>query len=1093
MTDLDHNCNVPIEGTEMNKTRQCQGNAKAFDFNAFCAFCKANGMALVDEFGNLTVQGRAVMESSNCIVAAGAGSGKTTVLSFRFLRMVAQGISPERILTITFTKKATAEMKGRIFELLKKGHGAGLVSNAAMAGFSNVSISTVDSFCAEVVRASAVHQGLPANFGIMDDDDLSDMSRIIVRKVLNSHYNEPAVKRLYSYFSVENIESVFLDLAQRHLNIAKPIDIDSCMSELIGMLDAEIKELKDERLSAEHPYNRPKKKEQFYMDALSDCDFMKDYYGLVREYEDELFSRKRACGQLSFNDVMQLAICILRDEVNVRDSFKSRFDSIMVDEFQDNNDDYRKLIYLLSEKSYEQGAVRSYDGQGIPTLGSLCQDKVFLVGDEKQSIYRFRGADVSVFKRLSSELCQEPIELRKNWRSEPSIIHFCNHVFPSVMECQDSADYEASYTPLEPRSPLIPKGRIVLLHPEVCSEDKDDSRSNVEREANVVAHFIKDMCSQGSGFLVPDDADKSVLRPPRPNEVGLLLKVGSHQAVFEKALTSCGVPYTVSEARSLVSDSVANDLYSALQACVYTYDRIHYASYLKSPFCSFTDRDLQVLFSKDDSKRHEGLSMELSKRLERADSNLAGLFDVCSKGSICKALEFMWFDMGYRDYMMSRTLNRPYADHFDYLYALGADFDAKGRNMVEFLDYLRPLLGAGCSKTKELSVFKEDVSGVQIMTIHKSKGLAFKVVVVADMQSGANGRGFGFQPKNFKHGDNVFLAYRRESNKAGASIKNPIKDIMSCDESSMENAEAKRVLYVAATRARHHLVFSGYIDLDNPNDRKRTPLHPDPDKNNSLLTYLLHSVDYGSDEWSGGLKGDGFELEEISMKPCFKALEIVDRDANFYRTAFDGAAVPVFKDGIPSRAVTQMEIHMDETPFNDDVQGSFGAMDGERRRLPSIASDPVIAKYECNKAFGTLVHKVIEDSIKGCSSNLSDFIPEKADEKEKTLLLADAKRMAKDFMEGELFRMLDGMALMSEKSFVSFDGGSFIEGTIDLLAVGGDSVYVIDFKTDSTCLANDHRMQLGQYARAASSMYPGRTVKAFVCYLRDVEAYLELA
>ena len=81
-----------------------------FDFQRFSAFCSRNGMNLLDPKGDLTVQGQAVMETSNCVVAAGAGSGKTTVLSFRFLRMVAQGISPEHILTITFTKKATAEM-----------------------------------------------------------------------------------------------------------------------------------------------------------------------------------------------------------------------------------------------------------------------------------------------------------------------------------------------------------------------------------------------------------------------------------------------------------------------------------------------------------------------------------------------------------------------------------------------------------------------------------------------------------------------------------------------------------------------------------------------------------------------------------------------------------------------------------------------------------------------------------------------------------------------------------------------------------------------------------------------------------------------
>jgi len=1079
-------------------------DSKKFDslkFNAFANFCRENGVELLETSGErkgeLTVQGQAVMEESNCIVAAGAGSGKTTVLSFRFLRMVAQGVSPERILTITFTKKATAEMKSRIYMLLQKGYKCGLVSDADMAKFTEVSISTVDSFCSEIVRSSAVHQGVPADFRIMDDEDLETISSSIIRALLNKHYNEPVIQHLYSLFSVENIESIFLDLARSHLNITKPIDIEHCIKALNAMLEEKRLELEEKRLNAQKVRKQPTKEESFYIKAIEDIPFMEDYYRLVSEYETELFSRKRASGVLSFNDVMQLAIKILREEIPTRDRFKTRFDSVMIDEFQDNNDDYRKLLYLLCEKTYREGAIRAYDNEGIPTLDSLSPCKIFLVGDEKQSIYRFRGADVSVFKRLSMEICNAPIELRKNWRSEPSIIHFCNHVFPAVMDfsvitsttasTQVRESYEATYLPLEPRTALIEKSHIVLLHPNLSNEQATLEHSSIESEANVVAQFIEKICSSNSTFLVPDDNNKTLLRPPYPNEIGLLLKVGSHQSIFEKALTAKGIPYSVSEARSLVSDSVANDFYSALQASVYSYDAISYAAYLKSPFCSLSDSDLE-----DYLKDTEKDSNVANVAIEIANANLEKLSQVSSGGSICKTLEYLWYDMGYRDYMLARSLNRPYAEHFDYLYALAVDFDSKKLSLVAFLDYLRPLLGRGSSKTKEVTVFKEQISGVQIMTVHKSKGLAFKVVIVADMHSGARGPS-GFQPNNFKLGDDVFMSYE-PSGEISGSVKNPVKEIFKPIEKSMDNAETKRILYVAATRARYHLVFSGCID-------EKTPLVTDPEKSNSMLTYLLNAIGYNPNKENNSLLGNGFELEDLCLEPHFEIPIPNDKDKDYYKPIFDSATIQTLPRGIKSIAVTQIENEIEnEIENGESIEGEFK----ERKRLPSIESDKIIAENKLNTDFGTLVHFLIENRIKGMNENLEDLnsmlppqlankLSTKLASKEQQLLLNDAKKMADAFMHSCLYEKIKGYELLSEKRFLMFDGNSFIEGAIDLLALGAKEAFIIDFKTNSTCLPNDHKVQLLQYAKAVKSMYPQKKVKSFVCYLRDIDNYLEIS
>ncbi len=1109
-------------------------------FQTFVNFCNDNGIQLLEPILQpndltgikLTPQGQAVMEDKNCIVAAGAGSGKTTVLSFRFIRMVAQGISPERILTITFTKKATAEMKSRIYLLLQKAHKAGLVSDKDISKFAEVTISTVDSFCSEIVRSSAVHQGVPSNFRIQDDSELEELSNTIVHELLRKHHNEAIVQYLYSLFSVENLEAIFLDLARNFLNITKPIDIQNCQDTLQTLISNHIKELEMQRLNKAHARKQPSQDEIFYQNALEHIPLMHDYYELVSEYENTLFSRKREAGVLSFNDVMQLAIKILKEENSTRDYFKTKFDSVMIDEFQDNNDDYRKLLYLLCEIQYKDNEIRKTDHEGIPTLDSLSPCKIFLVGDEKQSIYKFRGADVSVFKRLSNEICQKPIELSKNWRSEPSIIHFCNHIFPTIMETAQNVDpnnlqetnievpsetsitvksqYEASYRPLEARNASIEQSHITLLHPNLSEEILKEHKA-IECEANVVSQFIEKICSKESTYLVPDDNDKTLLRPPYPNEIGLLLKVGSHQAVFEKALTAKSIPYTVSEARSLGLDSVANDFYSALQSCVYSYDKISFVSYLKSPFCSFTDKEIQEALALENSSNVSDISNtsdnsnnEKLEKLEKAKEKLKKLASILANGSICKTLDYMWYDMGYRAYMLSKPLNRPYLDHFDYLYAIAVDFDSKEKSSIEFLDYLRTLLGYNGNKTKEVTVFKESISGVQIMTVHKSKGLAFKIVIVADMHSGARKPG-GFSPNNCKIGDNVFLSYEKSTD-SKKTPQNPIKKILEPLEKSMDNAETKRILYVAATRAKYHLIFSGCIS-------DKVSLTPEQDSNNSMLTYLLHSISYDPNNETNNIIEKNFMLEDLTLEPVFETIKNVNQTKEYYKNLFDLAHVQNLPAGIKSVAVTQLE----------NFQDKNFKLTSSRKRLPGLDSDPIIARLNCNTHFGTLVHKIIENKIKKIEDStenniiLEKILPQKSTEEEKEILLKDAKKLALSFINSSLYKKIQNMSLMSEKHFLLFDGSSFVEGAIDLLAIGKDEIYVIDFKTDLTCSPNDHKIQLSQYVKAVSSMKistlndtpsdtPNDTqnstqnpnnpcskkVRAFVLYLRDVENYIEL-
>ena len=1104
----------------------------------FFKFCEDHGMKLKESDGSLTVQGQAVMETNNCVVAAGAGSGKTTVLSYRFLRMVACGTSPERILTITFTKKATAEMKGRIYALLQKGHEEGLVSDQAMKKFSEVTISTVDSFCSEIVRRDAVHQGVPVDFRIQDKDDFEAMSNAIVDGLLKKYKSLIAVKKLHTYLKVDDVEAIFRDIGYKFLNIAKPFT-DDAIKECLTATQQIIAQAQEKIVPTLKLTRKDDREYKELLDISNNNDNIQVLgllYKLVQEYEQEIFNAKRAAGVLSFGDVMQLAIKILKENSSVRDFYKAKFDNIMIDEFQDNNDDYRKLLYLLSEKLDSHVC----DDEGIPVKDNLCQNKIFLVGDEKQSIYKFRGADVTVFKRLCNELCPEPIQLKRNWRSEPAIINFCNETFPRIMETSssqstnNSTSFEANYLALETR-PATPglQSRIVFLHPDLgvkgsdYDENSDEAEfENREAEANVLAAFIKDICSPNCSygpFLVPDDKEKDsegnpVLRPPRPNEIGLLFKVGSHQALFEQALTAQHIPYTVTEARSLMKGNLVCDFYNALQYCVFPYDKISFAAYLKSPFCSLKDDEIEQILNykwpPEVKKKGEEPSQSetkplvlpeaLTAQLKDAEERLENLKDVIATGSICKVVDYLWYDMGYRDYMLSKELNRSYLDDFDNLYTIAVDYDTNGESLVSFLDYLRPLLNS-TDKIEMDSVFKEKIDGVQIMTIHKSKGLAFKVVIVADMQSGARDPG-GTQPENVIKDGKLFMRYVDNTSKE--EFKNPIYKIDETERNAKENAEAKRILYVAETRAKYHLIFSGAVakKVTKKNPKSAPEIKTDPrfreneeGKRNCILTYLMQSINAEAEKDDLSFSGNDFKFEDICVKPKDVEYTSTDKPKAYYKQIFDSAVVPSLEPSIPRISVTHAEDNATAVDSAKPEQTIAPKQAVTRKKLPSLACDAIVREHNFATGFGTLAHKIIEDNLKG----LQDQIPADVDkilsddnqsftEQEKESILSCANQLASSFLNGRLYAQIKDMKLMSEKSFLLFNGSAYVEGVIDLLAMGDKDAYIIDFKTDSTMAEEDHKFQLDQYVKAVQSVYPDKTIHAYVCYLRDNCLYYEM-
>ena len=244
--------------------------------------------------------------------------------------------------------------------------------------------------------------------------------------------------------------------------------------------------------------------------AFTERELRADLHDLLGSFQKAFHEKKRAAGLVSFADVARMAVIALRDNPSLREHYKGRFRFIMIDEFQDNNHLQKELLFLLAEK-------RTLSLDRVPGPAELEPDKLFFVGDEKQSIYGFRGAEVDVFKTLQRELAAQGgsvVSLSRNYRSRPGLIAFFNRLFARVME-KPEEDFEAGFEAL---TPAVPPGRnppeVTLFYKYAadCDPEEGDGREfdDAESEAFAIASYVRDTVEVGS---LPLETASAPVRP----------------------------------------------------------------------------------------------------------------------------------------------------------------------------------------------------------------------------------------------------------------------------------------------------------------------------------------------------------------------------------------------------------------------------------------------------------------------------------------------------------------------------------------------------------------------------------------------------
>ncbi|HYH99277.1 UvrD-helicase domain-containing protein [Hyalangium sp.] len=540
----------------------------------------------------------------------------------------------------------------------------------------------------------------------------------------------------------------------------------------------------------------------------------RELLGRVEVRHETEFLRRNV---FDFTALLVKARDLLRDHPDFRRQVQERLGALLVDEFQDTNRLQLELVLLLAE--LREGSPRPVRADEDPRA-TLPLEPAFLcaVGDRKQSIYEFRGADVSVFTLLADKIVSEGGArdfLRFNRRSVPALLDFFNRTFAGVLVASEPPrPYEVAYVPAE--DDLSPVRRELSEEPVVErlllgeTESTADSRN---KDAEAVARRLRVMLAPGAAPSVTDE-DQQRLRPARGGEVAILLRTFTYLEVYRQALIRHGVPHRVLRGRGFYGAQEVLDLASLLALLSDAEDTLALTAVLRSPLVGLADASLFRLSGKDGLKLAEVQQKELSTcelpprervRLERFLAALPSLRRERDRLGVRALLQVTLEVTGYREAMAGSPYAEQASANIDKLLALAGRRDERGTGgCTAFARELRMLADADPTEAQADLLDAGDPRAVQILTIHRAKGLEWPVVVVPSL--GGKRRATSARAHFERtHG----LALRPWLPDTLEDFRSRRFEQVKEELKAREFAEYRRLLYVALTRARDRLILSG--------------------------------------------------------------------------------------------------------------------------------------------------------------------------------------------------------------------------------------------------------------------------------------------
>lgn len=861
------------------------------------------------------------LRNRNILVSAAAGSGKTAVLVERIVKKITDNEHPvdiDRLLVVTFTKAAAAEMRERIGNAIetcleKSPEDENLRRQQTL--IHNAQITTIDSFCLFVVRNHFQEIGLEPNFRIADTgeikllemDVLNDVfeqefasapqesvffqlmdaysdkrSHKTVKEMVYKIYKQSAsspwpkewmlslsepykvktpeeladtgfMQGMYIYVKaliedmpkrlehlreialepdgpnkyadtltldlelfdgfeeISDFESlgrfsINLETSMKNLAAIRNYTGDTAKKDAVSAgrnsLKKEIKEINERYFSLSM--------EEFAQQLQRMRPIAEELVRLSMVYLESLTKKKKEKHLMDFSDIEHAALCILVDEntKEVRETaieLKKQFDEIMIDEYQDSNQVQEEIMCAISSES--EGRYN-----------------MFMVGDVKQSIYRFRLARPELFmEKYASydmeESKKQRIDLHKNFRSRTEVLEFTNDIFYKIMDTdlgnvaynEDAALYPgADYKEVSNMNTEILLLETKPEEEEMPWEDGADTQSTRQLEARMIAEKITEMKTS----LLITDKKTGELRLPKNSDIVILLRsLSTWGNDFVSTLEDCGIPAHVSSSTGYFSAGEVQVILSFLRILDNPYQDIPMAAVLKSAIGGFDNEELaEISITEETNSFAEAVLKKMEEAEEGKMYRFAQIYRYFRKKvadtPIHHLLEMLIEETGYGDFVKALPSGSQRKANLDMLIEKAIAYEKTSyKGLFHFVRYIDQL------QKYEVDFGEADVTGenedvVRIMTIHKSKGLEFPIVFVAGMTKKFNES--DSKDKMAIHPD-MGLGLDELQHipriKRKCLIRSEIADRIRRDNLG----EELRVLYVALTRAKEKLILTGTV------------------------------------------------------------------------------------------------------------------------------------------------------------------------------------------------------------------------------------------------------------------------------------------
>lgn len=790
-----------------------------------------------------------VKSGSNIIVSAGAGSGKTAVLSERVINKIQNGIHVNELLILTFTRAAADEMKDRI----RKKIGKIPEFKDELTLLSSAYITTFDSFALSVVKKYHYLLNISSNIAITDEsivkleqkkildnifeelykeknenfinlikkycvkNDKSLKTNILslcnkisdyidrdefIDNIINNFYEESNVNNLltkYKEFINDKKKEIMLELD----NMNTYFDYDYCMelqNSCLGLLNADIDELhlyesvklpsaprgsEEEAKAAKanlkkllddlKSYGDYGTLEDIKNDILSTKETVFTILDIVKKYLSEVEQYKQDNNIYTFSDISRLSIKILKENESIRNELRDSFKEIMIDEYQDTNDVQDIFISMIAN------------------------DNVYMVGDIKQSIYRFRGSNPNIFKEkysnYSNNIGGYKIDLIKNFRSRFEVLDNINKVFDLIMDSSlGSAEYKETHEMVYGNTAYDTEKMNDFDYDfevlEYMNNKKETSFDNSEVEIFAIAKDIKNKIKNKIKVF---DKETSKLREATYNDFVIILDRSRYFDTYKKIFEYLDIPLTILKDGKL---NASTDIY-LIKNIVDLIIHINENNFNEEFKYDFTSIGRSFLYEYTDEYIFDTINNKSYK-----DTTLYKDFSSIKNINIKTSSELFNDILDITDFYNKLYKIGDYENtnvRIETISKLSSSLSTLGLSITDFRDYLNDII-----ETKQeikYTTFSSNSDSVKILTIHKSKGLEYPVCYFADLDHEFNTSEL---KDKFICDKNYGLIVPSNMEEVTSSV---VKELYKKDFIKEEISEKIRLFYVALTRAREKMII----------------------------------------------------------------------------------------------------------------------------------------------------------------------------------------------------------------------------------------------------------------------------------------------